>query len=159
MHYRMALCSGAMALLLTGCGEEPKQPPKAAPAPAPTAVKPADESRRFPLKERTGTMVVQDKLLGHDFLPGGNVATYERGAKRYKLFLIRLSDPAKAGILLLDYKTRLKDAKFVASFGGYFGDDEGKPVFVFSKNEWLMGVQGLNQQEADAVAREFAGRI
>ncbi len=154
----MAISSGALALLLAGCGEQPA--PKAVPVTPPAAVvKPADESRRFPLKDRTGTMVVQEKLLGHDFLPGGNVATYERGAKKYKLFLIRLGDATKAGILLLDYKTRLKDAKFVASFGGYFGGDDGKPVFVFSKNEWLMGVQGLEQKEADAVAREFAGRL
>lgn len=147
-------------LLLAGCGEEPKRavttPATQAPPPAPKA---SDESRRFPLKDRTGTMVVQEKILGHDFLPGGNVATYERGAKQWKLFLVRLPDANQAGILLLDYKTRLKDPKFVASFGGYFGGDEGKPVFVFTKNEWLLGVQGLDQKDADAAAREFAGRL
>lgn len=158
MGYRKAFAGGALSLLLIGCGDEPKQAVKTTQAPPP-APKPADESRRFPLKDRTGTMIVQDRVLGHDFLPGGNVATYERGAAKYKLFLIKLPDANRAGILLLDYKNRLKEAKFVASFGGYFGDDEGKPVFVFSKNEWLMGVQGLDQKAADLVAREFAGRL
>lgn len=159
MKSSAVLLATAIAALLTGCGEEPKPAAKPVTQAPPPAPKPTDESRRFPLKDRTGTMVVQDKVLGHDFLPGGNVATYERAGKSYKLFLIKLPNSTQAGILLLDFKTRLTNPKFIASFGGYFGDDGGKPVFVFSKNEWLMGVQGLDQQAADAVAREFAGRI
>lgn len=159
MRFLILPITATLALLLAACGEAPKQTGNPAPQGPPPAAKPADESRRFPLKDRTGTMIVQQKTLGHDFLPGGNVATYERGGKSYKLFVIRLPDSNRAGILLLDYKNNLKDPKFIASFGGYFGDDGGKPVFVFSKNEWLLGVQGLNQNDADAAAREFAGRF
>ena len=47
----------------------------------------------------------------------------------------------------------------IAHFGGYFGNDGGKPAFLFAKNEWFCGVIGLPMADADARAREFAGRL
>jgi hypothetical protein len=53
----------------------------------------------------------------------------------------------------------LADAKFLPSFGGYFGMDGETPWFVFVKGRYLAGVVGLPQEEADLVARELAARI
>lgn len=153
---RFVLAAAVSCLFLTGCGSEPAPTKAVQKAPAP---KPADESRRFPTANLKSTTVVDEHMLGHTFLPGGTLATYAKGAKEYKLFLVKFPDATQAGIALLDYKNKLKDPKFIASFGGYFGEDAGVPVFVFAKNEWLLGVQGLDQKDADLAAREFAGRI
>ncbi|MDX1982808.1 MAG: hypothetical protein SFV51_21235 [Bryobacteraceae bacterium] len=153
----MTILCGLLCCLFTGCGSEPKAVEKA--AAIPTFPKPTDESRRFPKASLKSAVIVDNHAMGHSFLPGGNVATYSRAGKEYRLFLVKLPDPTQAGIALLDYKNVLKDARFVASFGGYFGNDNGMPVFVFSKNEWLLGIAGLDMKDADPVAREFAGRI
>ena len=50
-------------------------------------------------------------------------------------------------------------AKLVPSFGGYFGQDNGRPVFVFTKNAWIAGVVGLPEKQADTEARTLAGRL
>jgi hypothetical protein len=138
---------------LTSCANEPPkvvEKPKAAPAP-----KPVDEERRFPKKDLVRVTVVPANLLGKEFMPGGNLGEY----KGYQLFLAKMFTPDGAAILLLDFKNTLKDAKFVPSFGGYYGTDNGTPVFLFTKNAYLLGVVGLVEKDADPVARAFAGRI
>jgi hypothetical protein len=75
------------------------------------------------------------------------------------MFLVRAATPTSAATMLLDYKNTLADPKFVAHFGGFFGDDAGTPTFLFSKGSWLAGVRGLNREDADAVARELAARL
>jgi hypothetical protein len=156
---RIALTAVIFAIALAGCGSETKRVEKAAAPARPRAPKPVDESRRFPPANLKSAIVVEDRMLGHDFLPGGNLATYLRGGKQHQLFLIKLHDAAQSGAVLFDYKQNLKDAKFISSFGGYFGDDNGTPVFVFTKEAWLLGVVGLDQAGADAAGREFAGRL
>ena len=146
------------ALLAGGCGgEKPAGAPKKAAAPA--APKPTDQTRRFPAADRVDVTLVERGLFGKPFLPGGNVAKYKRGAREYEMFLVRAASPAAAATLLFDYKTALKDPKFIAHFGGYFGGDGGAPTFLFTKGSWLAGVRGLPQAEADAVARELAARL
>lgn len=145
------------ALCLVGCSSEPKPAP--APAPAKKAVRPPDDTRRFPAQDRVDAKVVAEPLYGHDFLPGGNIATYKKGAQQYELFLVRASSPTDAAILLLDFKKALKDSKLIAHFGGYFGQDGSRPVFVFTKKNWLCGVVGLPEADADAAARPFAARL
>jgi hypothetical protein len=100
-----------------------------------------------------------DSLLGQGFLPGGNLATYEKDGKTYQLFLSDLGDAQKASFALLDAKEALADAKFVASFGGYSGMVGEAPWFVFAKGKYLAGVVGLPPDEADLVARDFAARV
>ena len=102
---------------------------------------------------------MDEHLLGHDFLPGGNIAHYKKGKQEYDLILIKSSDPSSAALLLLEYKHHLTDAKLIPHFGGYAGGDGGKPVFVFTKGAWLCGVLGLPETDADLTAREFAARL
>ena len=145
------------ALLLTSCASDPT--PAAAPAPARKAAKPSDDTRHFPAANQTTAQVVDDHLLGHDFLPGGNIAHYKLGKQEYDLILIKTKSPTDAAVLLFDFKKHLANPKVIAHFGGYFGTDGDKPAFLFAKNEWLCGVIGLPLADADARAREFAGRL
>lgn len=152
------LLPAALIAILCGCGSPPpKEPPQA--APAPTAVKPVDESRRFPVANRVTLRLVDDHVLGKDFLPGGNVAEYRSKAKTYQQFLVRSTTAEAAALLLFDYKGHLKDAKFLAHMGGYFGMDGATPVYLFQKGVFLAGFVGLPEKEADVLARQFAARL
>ena len=144
-------------LLLTACAEEKPAPPKfpwkrSAPAPG-------NETLKFPPANQVSVAIVEDKIMGHDFLPGGNLGIYKRGAKEYKLFLVKMADGMAPANALLEFKNSLTDAKFVPTFGGYAGLDNGTPTFVFTKGVYLLGIAGLTPEEADPVARHFAGRI
>lgn len=146
-----------LAAALFGCGAPAKQElpkePKAA------ARKPLDESRRFPLADQVSMQLVNDKLLGKGFLPGGNVAEYRRRGKTYTQFLVHAASPESAALLLFDYKNVLHNAKYLAHMGGYFGYDGGQPVYVFPKNAFLAGFVGLPEKDADVLARQFAARL
>ncbi len=148
----------ALSLLLAACGSRSAPPPTASVQKAPPP-KPADESRRFPLADRVDTRVVEDHLLDKQFMPGGTIAHYKKGKAEYDMFVAQATGGQDASSLLLDWSSALKDAKFVASFGGYFGEDSGRPVFVFSKGNWIAGVSGLPQKDADLAARGLATRI
>jgi hypothetical protein len=146
------------ALAAVGCGRPAEAPEPAAKVEAPKP-KPPDESRRFPREGRTSMELVDDHLLGKEFLPGGNVASYEQDGKRYQMFLIVTEDPESAALLGFDVKSALTGAKLVPHFGGYFGMDGETPWFVFPKTKHLLGIVGLPQAEADALARDFAARV
>ena len=144
-------------IALAGCGEAPK------PAPAPekraTAPKPLDESHRLPRQGQVETKLVEKELMGKSFLPGGNVGTYKQGGKTYEVFMARLSSAEDSPLALLQWKKEMTGARLIPSFGGYFGDDAGQPVFVFTKGAWIAGVKGLPEKDADPVARELASRL
>jgi len=152
----------AVGLILSGCGSEPKpattsgEQSKVVQAPA---AKPADESSRFPTASLADTKVVDTHLLGKDFMPGGTVAHYKKGKLEYDMFATKLASPNNAAILLPDWRKALEGAKFVASFGGYYGSDGGRPVFVFTKGAWLAGVVGLPEKDADMHARVLAAAL
>lgn len=157
MVQRRVLFSLPVFAWLSSCGGEPPkvaEKPKVDPAP-----KPVDETRKFPKAELVSVTLVEKELLGKDFMPGGNLGEYKRGAVTYRLFLAKAFTPDRAAILLLDLKNHLQDAKFVPAFGGYYGLDAGTPVFTFTKNSYLLGIVGLKQEEADPVARAFAGKV
>lgn len=122
-------------------------------------VKPADESRRFPLANQVDTRLVDEAIMGKSFMPGGTVARYRKGKTEYEMFLAKMPSAMDAATVLPDWRAALTDAKLVPSFGGYFGTDGGRPVFVFSKGAWIAGVAGLPEKEADLAARDLAGRI
>jgi len=108
---------------------------------------------RFPQENLVDTK----PLPPRPFLPaGGSIAHYKKG---YDLFVVKCKSPTDAAIVLLNWKKAMTDPKFVASFGGYFGKDGGKPVFIFSKGAWVAGVAGLNEKEADLQGRTLAGRL
>ncbi len=142
-------------LLLAACGPELKP----APAKKADAPKPADETRRFPKIHFVDSKVVDRELVGKPFMPGGTLASYKNGKAAYELFLAKTGSSTEAAILLPDWQKALTGAKLVPSFGGYFGEDGGRPVFVFSKGSWIAGIAGLSEKEADSVARAFAALL
>lgn len=157
MRFRMAISAITAALfLLGGCGGSTEKK-----AEAPVKKKPAiaDETQRFPAEGRVEAKVVEDHVLGREFLPGGNVAHYKRGKQEFDMFLIRTSVPEAAALLLFDYKKRMENPKLIAHFGGYYGKDGDRMVFVFAKGPWVAGVAGLPEKDADMAARELAARL
>jgi hypothetical protein len=148
----------AAAAILISCGAETNSstPESAKPA---VAAKPADESRRLPLLDRLETQVVDNQLLGKSFMPGGTLAHYKHGKIEYSMFVAKLPTPQDAAFLLLDWNKALAGAKIIPSFGGYFGQDAGRPVFVFAKGAWIAGVAGLPEKDADMAARTLAAHL
>jgi hypothetical protein len=152
---RTCVVSLIAVLLLTSCSSQPKPEPV-------TKVetpKPSDESARFVTANLVETKVVDKELMGKPFMPGGTLARYKKGKKEYEMFVTKLATATDAAILLPDWRKALTDSKLVPSFGGYFGSDAGRPVFVFSKGAWIAGIAGLSEKEADAEARILAARL
>ncbi len=150
------------ALLAVSCGGGSKPEPEAAAPAAPPArkvPKPVDESARFPKKDLIEVKLVEGHVLDKGLLPGGNVGFYRNARRSYQLFLIKTPTTEAAALLLNDFKSSLGAFKYVPSFGGFYGMDGATPVFAFQKSVYLAGVVGLTQEEADAVAREFAARL
>ncbi len=150
----MLFLAGLVALW-TACGPDsnPAAPPVAEKV---VKAKPADDSRLFPKANLVETKVVDDQILGKAFMPGGTVAHYKKGAVEYDMFVAKSSD---APMLLPDWSKALTDAKLVPSFGGFYGKDGGRPVFVFAKGSWIAGVVGLPEKDADPEARVLAARL
>jgi hypothetical protein len=121
--------------------------------------KPIDESRRFPGTNQVDTKLVDHQLMGKPFMPGGTLANYKKGKIVYSMFIGKLPTPDAAAFLLLDWKKALAGAHLIPSFGGYFGQDSGKPVFVFTKGVWIAGVVGLPEKDADLQARALAAHL
>lgn len=120
---------------------------------------PKDLSTKFPSAGQTKMQVVPDHLLDKDFMPGGNLADYKTADGAYQIFLIEAGDARAAAFMLLDWKSAMPAAKYVAHFGGYVGTDQGKPLFVFPKGPYLVGIIGLSEEKADAEGRRFAARL
>lgn len=148
----------AFAATLVSCGSDSK-PPAAAPAAAAEAPKPADESARFPTTNLISTKVVGKNLLAKPFMPGGTVAQYKKGKTEYEMFAAKMPTALDAAILLPDWNKVLAGSKLEPSFGGYFGLDAGRPVFVFSKGAWIAGIAGLPEKEAGLAARTLAAQL
>jgi len=135
---------------------EPKEAKKAA---LPDLPNPIAEDVKFPKPKRKAIEVVPTKLLGYEFLGGGNLASYEDGKKPYKLFAIRCRSAQQAGSYIFDIKSQLKDPKFVASYGGYFSEMPEGAIFVFAKGSYIGGIVGLSETEAIEAGKEFAARL
>jgi hypothetical protein len=157
MRFRILMSLMAAAFLLGGCGGGTAE--KKAEVPVKKKSPVADETHHFPAEGRVEARVVEDHVLGREFLPGGNVAHYRRGKQEFDMFLIRTSAPEAAALLLFDYKKRMENPKLIAHFGGYYGKDGGQMVFVFAKGPWVAGVAGLDEKDADMAARELAARL
>jgi hypothetical protein len=155
----MTRCCLAFALLLTlgGCSVPSKEPVvKKAAEPAP---RPADESRRFPMQDRVKVEIVEGHLLGKELLPPGNLAEYAHGGKTFYLFLAEAKSGDAAALLMFDYKNTFENSKLLPHMGGYYGMDGDQPVYLFVKGKWLAGLVGMEEAEADPLAREFAARM
>jgi len=143
-------------LFAAGCSSAP-EPKKQVEAPPPPPVK--DDTGLLLVKNRVSAAVVQNHLFGKQVLPGGTLGEYQDGGKKYQLFIMETTSSQNAAILLLDFKTTLTDAAYIAYMGGYFGTDAGKPVYVFAKLQYLAGVAGLPEDLADPIARQLAARL
>jgi len=150
--------AGGAVLAMLGCSDAPK-PAESQPVKQAAAPKPADETRWLPHENLVESHVVDRELMGKSFMPGGTLAHYKKGKLEYDVFLVRMADANAAAFALPDWRKALAEAKLVPSFGGYFGTDAGRPVFVFSKGTWLAGIAGLQEKDADAAAREVASRL
>ncbi|MBI2680263.1 MAG: hypothetical protein HYX25_04555 [Candidatus Solibacter usitatus] len=96
-----------LTVALMGCGAPPppQQPQRK------IVMKPVvDETRRFPMEGQVSIELVNDKLLGKSFLPGGNLAQYKQGNKTYQQFLVHGKSPEDAAMMMFDYKQTLRDA-------------------------------------------------
>jgi hypothetical protein len=145
-----------LALFLAGCASAPEAPKQEAPKKA--APKMLDLTHYFPQEGQTGTKVVETDLYGKKYLGPGYTAQYKKGKREFEMFYVKTS-AVGAALALLEYKKALKDPKLIAHFGGYFGKDGDVPAFVFAKVEWIAGVRGLPEKEADLEARELAARL
>jgi len=97
--------------------------------------------------------------MNKPFMPGGTVAYYKKGNVEYEMFVTLFPTATDAAIALANWDGALQGAKLVPTFGGYFGSDHGRPVFVLPKDRWLAGVVGLVQAQADPAARVLAARL
>jgi hypothetical protein len=118
-----------------------------------------DQSRLLPPKGLKHSGIVMDHVAGLPKLPGGTVGDYSVSGKTYQVFIIDAGTNQQAAFLLLDAKGVLKDPEYLSSYGGYFGLEASRPVFVFSKERYLAGIVGLPKDEADPVARTLASRL
>ena len=112
-----------------------------------------DLTRLFPMTNRG------DVNIAPDYPAGSNLAHYKNGKQEYDLFLIKTKSNEAAALVAFDFKTKLKNPKFVPGFGGYYGLDAEMKIFVFPKLAYVAGVIGLTEKEADPIARDFASRI
>ncbi len=155
-HY---LLPGVFYILLVGCSGTAPQPSQSN-APRPVArLRTADLGWKFPPSNQVSVTLVDARLLGKDFMPGGNLGEYADKGKKYQLFLVRAASPDEALGLLLSLKKGMTGAKFIPHMGGYFGNDSGKALYAFQKGLYLAGVVGLPETEADLQARQFAARL
>jgi hypothetical protein len=152
------LLATVLAALLSACGSESKAPP-AAPVKKAEAPKPPDEGRYLPINGLVDSKVVDDHLLGKPFMPGGTLGHYKKGKNEYDIFIRRLASPVDSAMILPDWNKALSSSKLIPSFGGYFGDDAGRPVFVFTKGPWIAGIAGLTEKQADLEARTLATKL
>ncbi len=150
---RIGIVFGLVSLLGCGGGAQAPAPEKKA------APKPLDLSAYFAKEGQVGMELVDNHVLGKDYLPGGNLAQYDKGGKKYQQFLIRTRDNESAALLAFEIKGKLGDSKFAPNFGGYFGMDGDQPVFLFPRGKHVGGYVGLSQKDAEDDARVFANRV
>ncbi len=113
----------------------------------------------MPPEGRTSVSLVEGPLLGVAQFPGGTFAEYRKNGKSFQQILFKAPSVAMTAVYLGHGKDAMDKPKFVAGFGGYFGEIDDKPVFLFVKNEYVTALIGLPLNEADAEGRVAAARI
>ena len=106
---------------------------------------------------------VSDNLLGHSFLPGGVVATYEFDGRRSELFFTDLVAEAEAVDAMTALRAHFEGRKTIADGTPPFGDDGFRttdPVFgqgsVVRTGTLVAGIHGdLSTEEAEGVLRRL----
>ncbi len=147
-----------LTLAFGGCSSS-EPPESAAAAPERPAEQIRDETHRFHKDGLVRSEVIQDKLGGKDFMPGGNYAEYSKDGKQYSVAFTLRSNADQAMFLSMDYRDALKDSKFIPHFGGFFGMDGDTPTLVFQKDKYVVAVSGLELEDADQASRLIAGYL
>lgn len=148
-----------IALFAVACGSpEEATSPEVEQTAAP-AEKILDQTHFFRKEGLVEAKVVEANLAGKDFMPGGNHASYERDGKTFQVFFTLRRNANVATFLFMDYKDVLTDAEFVPHFGGYFGMDGETPTFVFPREKYVVGITGLDLEDADLEGRWIAGYL
>jgi len=157
---RIAVCLIISGLIACAAAQQPefkKRPTE--PAHETPSAPIRDQSRTLPTRGLKHSGIVLDHVAGISKLPGGTVGDYENGGRNYQIFIIDARADQQAAFMLLDVKGVLKDPEYLASFGGYFGTESSRPVFVFAKQRFLAGIVGLPKEQADPIARTLASRL
>lgn len=118
-----------------------------------------DETYRFHKEGLVEAKVVQDNLCGQDFMPGGNVADYDKGGKKYQVCFTLRRNADAAMFLSMNYRDALSDQKFIPHFGGFYGTVGETPTLIFQKNRYLVVIAGLELEDADQAGRIIAGYL
>jgi hypothetical protein len=149
-----------VVLILAGCGSSPQPAVKTTEAPPATAPAPVkDLTSLLPSAGRVSAKVVPDHILDEPKLPGGTLGEYAVGSRKYQLFIVESDNAQNAALMMLDMKGALQNPEYLPNFGGYFGTHGTQPVFVFAKLQYLAGVAGLPQKDAEPIARTLASRL
>jgi hypothetical protein len=109
---------GLLVVMVSCSGPAPETAKTSTAVKPPAHEPPADLATKFPLVGQLKMQVVPDHLLGKDFMPGGNLADYKTSAGEYEMFLVKMADAQKAAFLLLDWKSAMPQARYLASMGG-----------------------------------------
>jgi len=150
----------SLLLITLSCSTSSPEKNKPAGSLAPTSHDPPkDLAAKMPSTGQVKMQLVRDHLLGKDFMPGGNLADYKTELGEYQMFLLEAPDAKAAAFMLLDWKTAVPEAKYLAHMGGYYGVVDGKPLYLFAKGPYLAGLVGLTENKADPEARKFAARL
>lgn len=154
----------ALALApLVACGSPEGRNPSKDPAETATQTishaKQEDLARFMPKDGRASASLVNGPLLGIPQFPGGTLAEYKKAGRSFQQILFKAPNVAMTAVYLSHGKDAMTKPKFVASFGGYYGEIDGKPTFLFVKNEYVAALIGLPLQDADAEGRVAAASI
>ena len=104
-----------------------------------------------------------DNLLGHSFLPGGVLATYEIDGRRAELFFSDLGTETRAADVMAALRTHLEERDTIAGGTPSFGDDGfritdsifGQGTVVRSGN-LVTGIHGdLSTEEREGILRQL----
>ena len=148
-----------LPMLLISCGTEVRRE-EVAKFVLPDLPRVIAEEAKFPAANRKSAHAVEKELLGLSYLGGGNLAEYDTGEAKYKLFLIRCRTAAQTGSYIFEIKKQMQEAKFVASYGGFFAaNTSAGPLLVFAKGNYIGGIAGLSEEDAIQTGKAFAARI
>lgn len=146
-----------VAVLVTlACGSSPSGQSTASAKTSAPAEPVRDETHRFHKTGLVESKVIPNHLGGKEFMPGGNLAEYERDGMQYQVFFAIRRNAEQAMFLAMDYRDTLTDSEFILHFGGFFGMDGETPTLIFPKDKYVIGVIGLEFDDADQAGRLIA---
>ena len=145
-------------LFALACGSPEQEPGAVQKASTPTE-QIRDQTHLFRKDGLVEAKVVDSNLGGKDFMPGGNLAVYEKDGKRYQVFFTLRRNADRALLLSMNYRDTLDNQEFVPAYGGFFGMDGGTPTLIFQKQKYVVAVTGLKLEDADQAARMIAGYL